>query len=66
MSTLEEIESAADALSPEQKQQLLLFLLRRMRAEGVRLPEPRAFSSEQVRRWIEEDEEDLKHFNQGK
>jgi hypothetical protein len=66
MSTLEEIESAADALSPEQKQQLLLFLLRRMRAEGVRLPEPRAFSSEQVRQWIEEDEEDLKHFNQGK
>jgi hypothetical protein len=66
MSTLEEIESAADALSPEQKQQLLLFLLRRMRAEGVQLPEPRAFSSEQVRQWIEEDEEELKHFNQGK
>jgi hypothetical protein len=66
MSTLEEIESAADALSPEQKQQLLLFLLRRMRAEGVTLPEPRTFSAEQVRQWIDEDEEDLKRFNQAK
>ena len=66
MSTLEEIESAADALSAEQKQQLLLFLLSRMRAEGVKLPEPRTFSSEQVRQWIAEDEEDLKHFNQSK
>ena len=66
MSTLEEIEIAADALSAEQKQKLLRFLVERMRAEGVKLPEPRSFSAEQLQNWISEDEQDLKRFNQGK
>ncbi len=66
MSTLEEIEIAADALSAEQKQKLLLFLVERMRAQGAKLPEPRSFSAEQVQNWISEDEEDLKLFDQGK
>jgi len=35
MSTLAEIEQAADALSPEQKQELILFLTARLRADGV-------------------------------
>ena len=41
MSTLAEIEAAADALSPEQKQELMLFLAARLRANGAKMPEPR-------------------------
>jgi hypothetical protein len=59
MSTLAEIEKAAAALPAEQKQELLLFLAARLRAEGARLPEPRKFSGEQVAGWIAEDEADL-------
>ena len=41
MSTLAEIESAAAALSPREKAELLLFVARQLRAEGALLPEPR-------------------------
>jgi len=34
LSTLAEIEAAADALSAEEKQELLLFLATRLRASG--------------------------------
>jgi hypothetical protein len=61
MSTLAEIEAAADALSAEQKQELLLFLASRLRAQGS-LPESRRFSAEQVRTWIAEDEADMRRF----
>jgi hypothetical protein len=64
MSTLAEIEAAAEALSAEQKQELLLFLASRLRAEG-RLPEPREFSAEQVAAWVSEDEADMRRFNGG-
>jgi hypothetical protein len=66
MSTLAEIEAAADALSPEQKQELLLYLVTRLRAQGARLPEPRQFSREQINQWIEEDEADMRRFREGK
>jgi hypothetical protein len=66
MSTLAEIEAAADALSSEQKQELLLFLATRLRAQGVRPPEPRKFSREQMNAWITEDEADMKRFREGK
>jgi len=62
MSTLAEIEKAAAALPAEQKQELLLFLAARLRAEGARLPEPRRFSSGQVAGWIAEDEADLERL----
>jgi hypothetical protein len=62
MSTLAEIEEAAAALPAEQKQELLLFLAARLRAEGARLPEPRKFSSEQIAGWIAEDEADLERL----
>src|SRR5437773_1863866 len=51
MSSLAEIEAAADALPPEQKQELMLFLSARLRAAGARLPEPRQFSREQMAGW---------------
>lgn len=64
MNTLAEIEKAADALPPEQKQELLLFLAARLRAGGARLPEPRKFSREQIVGWIAEDEADLERLKQ--
>ncbi|MCX7423435.1 MAG: hypothetical protein NT013_28405 [Planctomycetia bacterium] len=59
MSTLAEIEMAADSLPAEQKQELLLFLATRLRAAGARLPEPREFTSDQISGWIAEDEADM-------
>lgn len=64
MNTLAEIEKAADALPPDQKQELLLFLAARLRAGGARLPEPRKFSREQIAGWIAEDEADLERLKQ--
>lgn len=65
MSTLREIETAADVLPPEQKQELLLFLAMRLRAEGAPPPKPRKFSREQMAAWIEEDEADVRRFSEG-
>jgi hypothetical protein len=66
MSKLEEIEAATEALGREEKQQLMLFLATHMRAQGVRLPEPRKFSRDQMAGWIAEDEADMRRFQQGK
>lgn len=56
MTPLTEIEAAADALPPEQKQELLLFLAARLRDPGAKASDPRAFSSEQISAWIAADE----------
>jgi hypothetical protein len=66
VSTLAEIEAAADALTPEQKQELLLFLAARLRAQGIKPPEPRKFSREQLAGWIAQDEADMQRFRDGK
>lgn len=60
MSTLIEIEVAADSLPVEQKEQLLLFLATRLRAAGAALPEPRQLSREE----IAEDEADMRQFQE--
>jgi hypothetical protein len=65
MSNLAEIEAAADALPPEQKQELMLFLAARLRAQGKQMPEPRQFSREQTAAWIAEDEADMQRFREG-
>ncbi len=65
MSSLAEIEAAADALPAEQKHELILFLAARLRGQQVRLPDPRKFSREQVADWISEDEADMQRFRQG-
>lgn len=57
MSTLAEIESAAEALPPEQKEELFLFLATRLRADAGEMPPPREFNRDQMERWIREDEE---------
>ncbi len=62
MSTLSEIEAAADALPPADKQELLLFLAARLRAQGEQLPPPRRFSREQLSAWIADDEAEMQRF----
>jgi len=66
MTTLSDIEKAADALPAEQKQELLLFLAARLREQRGDLPEPRRFASKQVTAWINEDEADMRRFSEGK
>jgi hypothetical protein len=63
---LDEIEAAAEGLAPEEKQQLMLFLATRLRAQVSQMPEPRKFSREQMAGWIAEDEADMRRFEQGK
>lgn len=65
MSTLAEIEKAADALPLPEKQELMLFLAARLQASGQSLPPPRDYTQEQVASWIEEDQADWKRI-QGK
>jgi hypothetical protein len=65
VSKLDEIEEAAETLPPAEKQQLMLFLATRLRAQGARMPEPRQFSREQIAGWIAEDEADMRRFQQG-
>ena len=65
MSTLAEIESAASALLPREKAELLLFVAGQLRAEGAPLPEPRLFPPERIEAWMDEDEEDMRKFRAG-
>lgn len=62
MSTLGEIEAAIDALPAAQKQELLLFVAARLRAQSGQLPAPRRFSPEQLKAWIDEDDADMQQF----
>ena len=66
MIKLEEIKAAAESLSPEEKQELMLFLATRLRAQGVKLPEPCKSSSEQMAAWAAEDEADMTRFRDGR
>lgn len=65
MSTLAEIEAAADTLSTEQQQELLLFLATRLHGANGPLPPPRDIPREQLDRWIAEDEAGHKRFLAG-
>ncbi len=61
MSTLAEIEAAADSLPLEQKQELLLFLASRLRAQGGLL-EPGEFLSGQTNKSVAADQAGLKQL----
>ena len=65
MSTLSEIEQAADALPAVDKQRLIVFLAARLRAEAQALPAPRTLTREQIDGWIAEDEADLRLLKEG-
>lgn len=64
MSTLAEIESAADSLSSEEKEELLRFLALRLRKERAMF-KPRIYSEEELSKMTAEDEADGERFRQG-
>ena len=65
MKTLAEIERAIEDLPSGEKTELLLFVAQRLRAEQAPLPEPRDFSDEQLRAWMDEDDEAMRRFRSG-
>ena len=67
MSTLAEIETAADALPEHEKEELFLCLAARLRsASTAELPPPRKFSREQMEEWIRDDEEGMRRFRESR
>jgi len=64
MSTLAEIEAATEGLTPEQREELFLFLAARLRADSESMPTPREFTSEQIEGWITDDEAGMQRFRQ--
>ena len=65
MSTLIEIETAADSLSSEEKEELLRFLAKRLRKDRA-MPKPRIYSDEELASMLAEDEADGERFRQGR
>ena len=66
MSTLAEIEAAADALPEPQKEELFHFLAARLRSGSLPLPPSRDFKHEQIQEWIADDVEDMRRFREGR
>lgn len=64
MNTLIEVEKAANALTPAERQQLFLALARGLRAEGQLPPPPRKLTLEEMTRWMDEDEAGFKRFKE--
>ncbi len=65
MSSLLEIEEAADVLPIEEKQELVAFLLTRLRGDKDELPPVRDIPKETIDRWVADDEEGYKRFLAG-
>jgi hypothetical protein len=63
MITLAEIETAANALSATEIQQLMLYLADRLQAQGAPLPEPPALPRERGGDWMAEDEAAMRRFH---
>jgi hypothetical protein len=65
MSTLAEIETAADSLSSEEKEELLRFLAMRLRKDRA-MPKPRIYSDQELASMLAEDEAGGERFRQGR
>jgi hypothetical protein len=65
MNSLAEIERAADVLQTEEKKELVMFLLTRLRGEGGVLPPVRDIPKEQIEKWVSEDEAGYQRFLAG-
>jgi hypothetical protein len=63
MTTLAEIETAADALSALEKQQLMLFLATRLQAQGAPLPQTPLLFPEMMTDWMAEDEAAMRRIH---
>jgi hypothetical protein len=66
MSSLLEIEEAADVLPVDQKKELVAFLLTRLRVDGDELPPVRDIPKETIDAWVADDEEGYKKFLAGR
>ena len=62
VSSLAEIERAADVLRTEEKQEVVMFLLPRLRGEVGVLPPVRDIPKEQIEKWVAEDEAGYGHL----
>lgn len=62
MSSLLEIERAADLLPRDQQRELFGFLLEKLRVDGPPLMAPRIFSVGEMNAWMDEDEADLREL----
>jgi hypothetical protein len=65
MSTLIEIETAADSLSSAEKEELLRFLAIRLRKDRT-VPQPRLYSDSELATMLAEDEAAGERFRQGR
>ncbi len=65
MSTLAEIECAADTLSSNDKEVLLRFLAMRLRKERAS-PEPRIYTDDEIATMLAEDEADGARLRRGR
>ena len=65
MRTLAEIETAADSLPSEQKEELLRFLAVRLRKDRA-TPKARIYSDAELTTMLAEDEADGERFRQGR
>lgn len=64
VSSLLEIEAAAQDLSQEEKEELMRFLAMRIRRSRI-LPNPRIYSDQELASMLAEDEADGQLFRQG-
>jgi hypothetical protein len=60
--TLLEIQKAADELSIEEKRELIIFLLKRLRGIQGALPPVLDIPKETIEKWVEEDEAGYQKF----
>lgn len=65
MSTLIEIEAAAEALTVEQKRELFLFLAARLQTAGGKAPAIRDLSRDRITDWIADDEAGMRRLREG-
>jgi hypothetical protein len=65
MSSLLEIEEAADVLPAEEKMELVAFLLTRLRGVKDDLPLVRDIPKDTIDRWVADDEEGYRKFLAG-
>ena len=56
MSTLAKIEAAAKALPPNEREELAMKLIANLPNGGPFMPEPRDYSKEVMREWLDDDE----------
>jgi hypothetical protein len=65
MSSLLEIEEAADVLPIEEKKELVAFLLTRLRGVGDDFPPVRDIPKATIDKWVADDEEGYRKFLAG-